>query len=83
MIQWYARAVLSRGSGSHANDITSNVIQLYGTTGVLVMNACTTYVDVLTNVTVTVLTSRPSEVQSFRYNPQHQVDIAQHTLENQ
>ena len=38
-------------------------------------------VDVLANVTVNVLTGRPSEVQSFQHHPGHQVECAHSSLE--
>jgi len=42
---------------------------------------CTRYeycVDVITNVTITVLTGRPSEVQSFHLRLWHQLDSEHH-----
>jgi len=40
-------------------------------------------VDVLANVTVNVLTGRPSEVQSFHLHPWHRVECAHSSLELQ
>ena len=55
----------------------------YTTTGVLGMNTCTMYVDVLANVTAIVITGRPSEVQSFQHHPWYRVECAHSSLEIQ